>query len=87
MLDIRIQTFLAVCHCMNYTKAAEVLNLTQPAVSKHIRYLEDFYNVKLFHYENRKLSLTEQGIFLRNAMEAMYHDSVMVMDVFALLKK
>ena len=87
MLDIRIQTFLAVCHCMNYTKAAEVLNLTQPAVSKHIRYLEDFYNVKLFHYENRKLSLTEQGIFLRNAMEAMYHDSMKVKDDIALLRK
>ncbi|MGN0153333.1 MAG: LysR family transcriptional regulator [Lachnospiraceae bacterium] len=87
MLDLRIQTFLAVCHCMNFTKAAEELNLTQPAVSKHIRYLEDFYGIKLFHYENRKLTLTEQGIFLRNAMESMYHDSLQVKDAIASLKK
>lgn len=87
MLDIRIQTFLAVCHCMNFTKAADILGLTQPAVSKHIHFLEDFYGVKLFHYENRKLSLTDQGIFLRNAMEAMYHDSAKVKDDIAMLKK
>lgn len=87
MLDFRIRTFLEVCHCMNYTKAAEALNLTQPAVSKHIRSLEEYYQVKLFHYENRKLRLTEQGIFLRNAMEAMYHDSIRVKDAIVSLKQ
>ncbi len=44
MLDFRIHTFLAVCKYMNYTKAAEALNLTQPAVSQHIRWLEQQYN-------------------------------------------
>ncbi len=40
MLDFRVYTFLAVCRHMNYTKAAEELHITQPAVSQHIRYLE-----------------------------------------------
>lgn len=41
MLDFRIDTFLEVCRLMNYTRAAEQLNLTQPAVSQHIRWLEE----------------------------------------------
>jgi hypothetical protein len=48
MLDFRIKTFIAVCKYMNYTKASEKLNLTQPCVSQHIHYLEDYYGVKLF---------------------------------------
>lgn len=43
-----METFLTVCRHMNYTKAARELNLTQPAVSQHIRYLENEYGVELF---------------------------------------
>ena len=41
MLDFRVETFITVCEYMNFTKAAERLNITQPAVSQHIRYMED----------------------------------------------
>ena len=34
MIDFRIDTFLAVCQYMNYTKAAEALSITQPAVTQ-----------------------------------------------------
>ena len=34
MLDFRVETFLAVCRHMNFTKAARELNITQPAVSQ-----------------------------------------------------
>ena len=44
MIDFRMKTFLTVCECMNFTRAAQVLNLTQPAVSQHIRYLEEQYD-------------------------------------------
>ena len=44
MLDFRMDTFLSVCHYMNFTHAAEHLNLTQPAVSQHIKYLEQKYD-------------------------------------------
>lgn len=43
MLDFRIFTFLEVCKQMNFTKAAKKLNITQPAVSQHIRWLEKEY--------------------------------------------
>lgn len=37
MLDFRIDTFLTVCKFMNFTKASQFLNITQPAVSNHIQ--------------------------------------------------
>ena len=43
MLDFRVETFLAVCRHMNFTKAARELNITQPAVSHHMHYLEQAY--------------------------------------------
>lgn len=71
MLDFRIETFLCVCKYLNYTKAAEELNITQPGVSQHIKYLENFYGDKLFTYSNKILTLTEAGEKLKNAMLSM----------------
>lgn len=64
MLDFRILTFLDLCHSKSYTKTAENLNMTQPAVSQHIKYLEQYYGTKLVLYQNRALSLTEEGKYL-----------------------
>ena len=58
MLDHRIETFMTVCSVMNYRKAAEILHITQPAVTQHIHYLEKEYDCRLFLYENRKLIKT-----------------------------
>lgn len=74
MLDFRIDTFLEVCRFMNYTRAAQELNLTQPAVSQHIRWLEEQYQAKLFCYENKQLSLTKSGELLRSAAITMKQD-------------
>ncbi len=74
MLDFRMDTFLAVCRCMNYTRAAEMLNITQPAVSQHIRYLEEEYQTKLFVQRGKKIELTESGKLLRQAVLRMQHD-------------
>ena len=51
MLDFRLKTFLTLCKAMNYTKTAEILHITQPAVSQHIKYLEEDYGVRLFNYK------------------------------------
>lgn len=75
MLDFRMDTFLAVCRHMNYTKAARELNLTQPGVSQHIRWLEEQYGAKLFTYANKRLSLTPEGERLRNMALSMKHDT------------
>lgn len=74
MLDFRMETFLVVCQCLNYTKAAEQLNITQPAVTQHIQYLQQYYGVKLFTYQNKQLALTPEGAVLRAAAATMLHD-------------
>ena len=76
MLDFRMETFLTVCQCMNFTRASEKLNITQPAVSQHIHFLEKHYNTKLFRYEGKKLRLTGAGEILRNASLTMMHDEI-----------
>jgi LysR family transcriptional regulator, transcriptional activator of the cysJI operon len=78
MQDFRMETFLMVCRFLNYTNAAKALNITQPAVSQHIRFLEEHYKVKLFLYEGKKLRLTEAGAMLYNAATTMKHDEVIL---------
>ncbi len=80
MLDFRLESFLAVCRHMNYTRAAEELNLTQPAVSQHIRWLEERYGTTLFRYTNRRLSLTKAGELLRSAAITIQHDDRHLME-------
>lgn len=74
MLDDRIITFLTVCKYSNFTKAAYVLNLTQPAVSQHIKYLEDKYDTKLFIRDKKNITLTPAGKILFTSMESMRND-------------
>lgn len=63
-MDIRLLTFITVGKTKSYTKAAELLNITQPAVSQHIKFLEEEYNVKLIKKSGRSLDLTEEGLIL-----------------------
>ena len=79
MLDFRMQTFLTVCEEMNYTKAAERLHITQPAVSQHIHYLEQHYGCALFTFTGKKLNLTNAGKLLLNAMQTQQHDETRLM--------
>lgn len=75
MIDFRHETFLALCNIKNYTKTAEYLHITQPAVTQHIQYLEEKYHCKLFHYENKKLHLTFQGDQLRKFLIRIVADT------------
>jgi DNA-binding transcriptional LysR family regulator len=74
MLDFRIQTFLAVCDAMNFTRAADELHITQPAVSQHIRALEESYGAALFVRDGKRLRLTDAGILLQRTAAAMRND-------------
>ena len=78
MQDFRVKTFLTVCRTLNYTRAAEELALTQPAVSQHITYLEREYGAKLFTYHRKKLELTPAGRVLRDGLATMAHDDVLL---------
>ena len=75
MLDPRWNPFLVLCETMNYTRAAEQLCLTQPAVTHHIHYLEDHYGCRLFSYEGKILRLTEAGMRLREFTRSMAYNS------------
>lgn len=70
MLDYRIDTFLTLCECMNYRKTAEILHISQPAVTQQIHYLENQYGQKLFEYENRRLVKTEAAAVLEKYARA-----------------
>lgn len=75
MLDFRVDTFIELCRTRNYTKTAENLHMTQPAVSQHIKYLEEFYGCKLFNYNKKVLTITEQGEELYKYLLTMSSDA------------
>lgn len=56
-----LEIFAEVRQTESITKAAEHLNMAQPAVSRSIRELENYYGVRLFERMNRKLYVTEAG--------------------------
>lgn len=66
MLDPKIFTFLEVAKYKNYTKAAAHLNLTQPAVTQHIKKLEEYYGCSLIDISGKSVKLTAQGEALYN---------------------
>ncbi|MCP1225377.1 LysR family transcriptional regulator [Sebaldella sp. S0638] len=83
MLDFRHETFLALCRIGNYTKTAEFLHITQPAVTQHIKFLENYYDVKLFNYEKKNLSLTREGKLLYDYAMTMSADNKKIRDILA----
>lgn len=68
MNSSQIECFISVAQHLNFAKAAEELNISQPAVSHQVRSLEDELGVKLFYRSTRSVELTEEGIsFLDDA--------------------
>ncbi len=61
MLDARLETLLTICEKSSFTKAAEALALTQPAVSHHMKMLESELGVHLFVRARGELKLTPEG--------------------------
>jgi len=61
MLDFRLHVFHVVAHLLNFTKAAERLSISQPAVTKNIKELESQLGIRLFDRKAGKVVLTEAG--------------------------
>src|SRR5512138_269278 len=57
----QLQIFDAAARTLSFSRAAEVLRLTQPAVSMQVRQLEHFAGVPLFERSGRRLHLTDAG--------------------------
>lgn len=65
LMDVRdLQVFLSVARHLNYTRAAEEVNLSQPSVSVRMRQLERDLGSKLFEQLGKKVALTEAGQLL-----------------------
>ena len=61
MLSVKQQVFLEVARQKNFTRASELLFLSQPAITKNIQSLENEYEAKLFERQGKKVELTEIG--------------------------
>ena len=69
-MEIRVlKYFLVVAQEENITKAAELLHMSQPPLSRQMHDLEEELGVKLFERTNRKIILTGEGILLRQRAE------------------
>lgn len=61
MADRRLKVFHTVARLLSFTKAAEVLHMTQPAVTFQVRQLEEYLNTRLFDRTHNRVSLTDVG--------------------------
>lgn len=65
-MDLRVLNyFLTVAQEGNITRAADILHITQPTLSRQLKDLEDELGVTLFHRGNRQISLTDAGILFQ----------------------
>lgn len=69
-MEIRVlRYFLTVVREQSITKAAEVLHITQPTLSRQLAQMEEEIGVKLFDRGTRKIALTNEGLLLRRRAE------------------
>lgn len=74
MIVDTLRVFVTVAEQSHFSKAGELLNLSQPGVSLHIRNLENEFGAKLLHRSSKQVSLTEAGIILyRHAKQILAH--------------
>lgn len=70
--------FITVCKYNSITKAAQVLHIAQPAISRTIKGIERYYDIKLFERINKRLYITEMGeeLFQRASEAVRAFDSL-----------
>lgn len=74
MSDFRLKVFSCVAKHLSFTKAAEELLISQPAITKHIKELESIYNVRLFERNGNKIEITNEGKLLYQHSEKIIND-------------
>ena len=72
--EAQIKYFITLAKCMNFTKAASQLYVTQPALSRQIQAMEQELNVILFMRNNRSVKLTPAAVILLEEFEKIYND-------------
>jgi DNA-binding transcriptional LysR family regulator len=74
MADRRLQVFSTVARLLSFTKAADMLHMTQPAVTFQIHQLEEHFNTRLFNRTHNRISLTDAGEIVKT-----YADQIMTL--------
>ena len=65
---MQLRCFLAVADTLSFARAAEMMNVTQPAITQQIQTLEEELGVKLFRRSTRSVEITNEGrIFFGDA--------------------
>ncbi len=64
MADRRLHVFHTVARLSSFTKAANQLHMTQPAVTFQVRQLEEQFNTRLFDRNHKRITLTEAGAII-----------------------
>jgi len=72
----RLRIFRAVAEARSFTRAAEVVHLTQPGISKHIKQMEEYYGIPLFDRLGKKVALTQAGEILSEATEEIMASAI-----------
>ncbi len=72
MADRRLQVFFTVARLLSFTKAAETLHMTQPAVTFQVRQLEEYFNTRLFDRTHNRISLTDAGSLVYGYAEKIF---------------
>ena len=82
-MELRVlRYFLAVAREENITAAADSLHITQPTLSKQLMDLESELGVRLFERGKRKITLTEEGVFLRQRAQEIIDLSDKTIEAF-----
>jgi len=76
MSDRRLQVFYSVAKHLSFTKAAEALHMTQPAVTFQVRQLEEQFNTRLFDRTRNRINLTEIG-------DRVYHYAKQIFELYS----
>lgn len=88
MSNFRIKVFLSVASHLNFSKAAEELLISQPAVTKNIKEFESELDIRLFDRTGNRIVLTEAGKIVMNyAEEIMALDRKLLFDINTLKQK
>ena len=67
-----LEAFFALAHHLNFTRAAEGLNISQPSLSRQIATLEDSLKIQLFLRNKHQVSLTREGKFFLERINPIY---------------
>jgi LysR family transcriptional regulator, hydrogen peroxide-inducible genes activator len=74
----QVRYFLAVAGELNFTRASEKCNVTQPSLSRAIKLLEEELGGPLFHRDRESTHLTDLGQMVRPHFQSLYHHSMLV---------